>query len=70
MGQQYYKWSTADEIRFIDGLGTGSWARNGRMKDRRKLLQNYMATLKDRKQWGDIIAMSVIEHVENALKGA
>ncbi len=58
--QSNERWSTSDEIKFLDGLGT--W--RVRPGNREKLIRNYKASMKQRKNWDFIIVGEVIEHLK------
>jgi len=59
-------WRTADEVRFVEGLGRhGS---NG--LSRRELLLKYLAAAKKRKAWERVNSERVIQHARELLRSA
>ena len=62
------KWSTDEEIEFIDRLGI---FRNGaQFADRLTLLKGYVAGIRQRKEWGTIDKFEVLNHAIAALDRA
>ncbi len=57
--QSNERWSTSDEIKFLDGLGT--W--RARPGDRQKLIRNYKMSMKKRKNWDQILWGQVTDHL-------
>ncbi len=58
--QSNERWSTNDEMKFLDGLGT--W--RVRPGDREKLIRNYKVSIRQRKDWDFIIVGEVIEYLK------
>jgi len=55
------KWRTADEIRFIDGIG--AWGTERRVPvSRSEALDNYLEAAKHRANWDDLDRQAIIEH--------
>lgn len=64
-----YGWSQADELRFIDNLGTGgNLFRGGQSVDREKLLKGYVMSCQRRVEWGVLDGIKCRQHAEEALK--
>jgi hypothetical protein len=64
-------WSTQDEIKFIDGLGTGRFIEKRRMavqKSRRELLEGYLQSAAHRKWDKSINHEAVIRFAKECLR--
>ena len=62
-------WTTDDEIRFIQWLGTGKWSQSRAVMaaGREKLLRNYQQAALYRKVWGKIDRGEVMKAVDAEL---
>ena len=71
--QKANAWTTANELTFIAGLGTGTFC-DPRMSeyhtllDRPALLRRYLAAMPLRQTWGDIDEAKVRQAVREALR--
>ncbi len=57
--QSNHRWTTSDEIKFLDGLGT--W--RVRPGNREKLVRNYKASMKHRNNWDQILWGQLIDYL-------
>ena len=63
----HQKWGTAEEIAFIDRLGTGNFRGWTVGKSRVELLAGYIQGLRYRQHWGLLDRLTVIGHACAAL---
>jgi hypothetical protein len=64
------RWTTADEIAFINNLGTGRFGNRAQLTNRTILLKGYIAGLRQRREWSGMDALKVLKHALNQLDHA
>ena len=62
MTEKMVSWTTRDETRFLDGLGTYTMSPVLTQTGRIVLLQQYMDSMPNRSNWGDIDPSEVRAH--------
>jgi len=60
-------WTTDNEKKFLDGLGTGKW-KKGWGPSRRELLRRYLESLEGRVRWGGVDKRAVEEYARSLLE--
>lgn len=67
-GGYAYRWSTTDEIKFVEGLG--SWAPKNKVtlvSEKIALLKSYLAAMPLRAKWGEINPVLVGHRIRNLI---
>ena len=71
MEQDRTGWTTANEVAFIDYLGTGrhmkSNPRPNRDIPRDEVLRRYLKSCETRDDWGDLDKKEIVRHVKRSL---